>query len=111
MSASAASLEAARLGDVEALRVIEREYGPQDIRVDQDPADLTALHIAAAAGHENVVRYLLSEGISADASALRGNNFSPLHAAAMNGHATVSSLLLDHGADPDVQAGDGGDVG
>jgi hypothetical protein len=63
--------------------------------------DLTALHLAAAAGHTEVVELLLRCG--ADPRALRSNQFSPLHAAAMHGHANVIDALLAAGAVPNVQ--------
>lgn len=94
---------AAQAGDIGALRALAQEHGRDAVRADDDPEELTALHWAAAAGNEDVVRWLLSEEIGADAKALRGNNFSALHGAAMHGHVQICRLLLEQGADPDVQ--------
>ncbi|XP_062377567.1 ankyrin repeat and SAM domain-containing protein 6-like [Sardina pilchardus] len=57
----------------------------------------TALQFSAATGHENLVRFLLRKGASADSR----NNYgwTPLMQAARFGHLTVALILLEHGAD------------
>jgi len=58
----------------------------------------TALHWAAAGGHDAAVRWLLRAGVPADAPNFAGA--SPLHSAVNNGHgATAALLLLEGGAD------------
>jgi len=58
----------------------------------------TALHLAAAAGEERVVRKLLAAGASTTVYDEFGKQ--PLHEAAMMGNAPVVKLLLDSRADP-----------
>jgi ankyrin repeat protein len=71
------------------------------ILLDEPASELTALHLAAGAGHVPVVELLLQRG--ADPRSLRQNKFSPLHAAAMHGHTAVIERLLAAGASPNVQ--------
>lgn len=94
---------AAQSGDLDQLTRLAREHGYDLIRADDDPNALTTLHLAAAAGHQSVVDWLLSEDVGADPAALRRNHFSPLHGAAMNGHARVCQTLLISGAKANVQ--------
>uniref|UniRef100_H3CTL6 Ankyrin repeat and sterile alpha motif domain containing 6 n=1 Tax=Tetraodon nigroviridis TaxID=99883 RepID=H3CTL6_TETNG len=57
----------------------------------------TALQLAAASGHETLVRFLLRKGASVDSR----NNYgwTPLMHAARFGHLTVAHILLENGAD------------
>jgi ankyrin repeat protein len=96
-------LRAAANGDIQILRDLLRSTSPAVVRAADDPNEFTALHLAAAGGNVDVVRFLLSEEIGADATAARGNNFTPLHSAAMYGHTSVCELLIDAGADPNIQ--------
>jgi len=97
------AIAAAQRGDLDSLRAIAAEHGRGAVVAEEDPDELTTLHVAAGAGHEAIVRFLVSEEIGADPNALRVNHFSPLHAAAMNGHTTLCRILLEAGADVDVQ--------
>lgn len=54
----------------------------------------TALHLAAAGGHVDAVRELLSRGARSDAENAQG--LTPLHMAAEKGHADVIKLLLEN---------------
>ena len=56
----------------------------------------TALYIAAAKGHDAVVRTLLDAG--ADKDLARNDGVTPLMIAAQTGHAAVVCALLDAGA-------------
>lgn len=96
-------VQMAQQGDVETMRALLEALGSATVRADGDPDQLTALHWACAAGHGDLVAFLLSDAVGADPGALRGNSFSPLHAAAMEGHADVCRMLLESGAHPDVQ--------
>jgi ankyrin repeat protein len=104
---AAASKDAVRYaathGDVDALRRIVSEEGAAAVRLDDDAGDLTTLHHAAAAGQHEVVAYLLSPSVGADARAARMNHFTPLHSAAMTGHAAICEALLAAGAEVNVQ--------
>ncbi|XP_042553643.1 ankyrin repeat and SAM domain-containing protein 6 [Dipodomys spectabilis] len=66
-----------------------------------DEAGNTALQLAAAGGHEPLVRVLLRRGASVNGRNHYG--WSALMQAARCGHANVAHLLLDHGADVNAQ--------
>ena len=94
---------AAVAGDVAVLKEFVTSHGPAVVRLDGDPAELTALHLASASGNIEAVRLLLAPPVNADPCAARNNNFTPLHAAAMQGHAAVCEVLIGAGADTNVQ--------
>jgi cytohesin len=94
---------AATAGDAAALRQLVATHGGPAVRLEGDPAELTALHWAAGSGSLETVRFLLAPPVGADARAARNNNFTPLHAAAMQGHAAVCEVLLAAGAGVNVQ--------
>jgi ankyrin repeat protein len=96
-------LYAATTGDVAALSRFVADHGAAAVRLDDEPEELTALHLAAAAGQLEAVEYLLSPAVGSDARAARINNFTPLHSAAMKGHAAVCEALLRAGAGVNVQ--------
>jgi uncharacterized protein len=90
-------------GDVAALEQLVATHGGAAVRLDGDPAELTALHWAAASGNVEAVRILLASPVGADPRAARINNFTPLHSAAMQGHAAVCEILIGAGAEVNVQ--------
>jgi uncharacterized protein len=90
-------------GDLDTLKQIAASEGIAAILLDQDPQELTTLHLACAAGHAGVVQYLLSAEVGADPRAARINNFTPLHSAAMKGHTAICEVLLRSGAEVNVQ--------
>ncbi|XP_062841723.1 ankyrin repeat and SAM domain-containing protein 6-like isoform X2 [Trichomycterus rosablanca] len=68
------------------------------VQVDStDEEGNTALHFAAASGHEHLVRFLLRKGASVDS----WNNYgwTPLMQAARFGHLNVAHILLENGAE------------
>ncbi|GAQ85364.1 hypothetical protein KFL_002310200 [Klebsormidium nitens] len=88
-------VDSARYGDVEDVQAT------LDSGVDASAADSsgrTALHMAAANGHENVVQLLLEKGANVNAANQEGN--TPLHWAALNHHLQVVKRLLEAGANP-----------
>lgn len=96
---------ASRFGDLETIKTLK--LSPIDM-FQQDDDGNTALHMASANGHQDVVQYLLSQlpKINHENNYLsiknhRGN--TPLHWAAMNGHEEVVSMLIKEGADPHIQ--------
>lgn len=66
----------------------------------------SALHIAAPAGREDIVRELLAAGASPNACDVAGA--TPLHCAAGMGRSEIVALLLDHGADVEAKTSEGG---
>jgi len=64
------------------------------------------LHVAATAGHLEVVKELLKRRATIDLPDHLG--CTPLIGAAQSGHQATLDLLLKHSADPDLQCNDGG---
>jgi len=62
--------------------------------------DVTALHVAAQAGHAGVVRVLMDAGAVTDATMTDGRlaGVTPLHLAVEAGHSDVIQLLVDAGS-------------
>jgi ankyrin repeat protein len=100
---AAAVKNAAVAGDVARLRQLAVTHGGAAIRLDSDPAELTALHWSAASGNVEAVHFLLAPPVGADPRAARINNFTPLHSAAMQGQAAVCEVLIGAGAEINVQ--------
>ena len=65
----------------------------------------TALHLAAANGHNLVSGLLIDRGADKEAKDEKGQ--APLHLAAANGHDPVARLLVDRGADKEVKDNEG----
>lgn len=78
-----------------ALKILE-EY-PDFITEASEGGQLTALHIAAFSGNDEIVRYLIAHGASLDA--LDKKEGTPLHTAIRKGHLTTVEILLEAGAD------------
>lgn len=91
-------LDAARQGDVEAVRtLIDRGDDPNASSGD----GMSGLHWAAEYGHAGVARALLAAGARADA-VTRIGSYTPLHLASRRGNAALARLLLDAGADAEA---------
>ncbi len=74
---------------------------PPQININhQDSHGMTALHWAAAQGHNNIVKLLLDFGANVNLQNAEGN--TPLHLAARNGNLSVVKLLLARGANATV---------
>ena len=89
-------LEAARRGDVEAVRSLLRDGADPNLAAGDG---LTALHVAAEQGFVEVVELLLDAGANATAKTNIGE-YEPLHLASRFGHAEVVRVLLEAGAEP-----------
>jgi len=63
------------------------------------PDGFPVMALAAAFGHEDVVRYLTGKGADVNAVATNGTGYTALTGAVTGGHATVAAWLADHGAD------------
>ena len=87
-------LEAARLGDVETLKVELRSGG--DVNAAQGDG-FTALHWAAKTGNRAVAEVLIAAGADIQATTRLGRHM-PLHVAAAAGQAEVAETLLQAGS-------------
>ncbi len=93
-------IEDARYGDLEALQEIFEELdGSYLLQVKDEHTFTNPIHMAAANGHFEVVKYLLSKLSKSDATKLinaqnsEGN--TSLHWAALNGHLQIVELFCD----------------
>lgn len=106
----------AREGDLETLTEIFTELSPKLLLTIKDDITLsTPIHMAAANGHFEVVKYLLSiipkEDAIKLASQANDSGNTPLHWAAYAGHLEVIKLLIEeYKADPFFQNGSGHDA-
>ncbi|KAG1371112.1 putative ankyrin repeat-containing protein P16F5.05c [Cocos nucifera] len=62
----------------------------------KDSQGRTALHMASANGHLDIVEYLISNG--ADINAANSEKNTPLHWSCLNGHIEVVKTLIQNGA-------------
>merc|ERR1719353_553424 len=91
--------DAAREGDMAKLQRVVRQGGTS--LNSQDAEGSTLLHLGAAGGHAEVVKFLLSNSV--DTIVKNDNGVVALHLAAQEGHAGVCELLLQAGVQCDVQ--------
>ncbi|XP_037521984.2 uncharacterized protein LOC119399239 [Rhipicephalus sanguineus] len=95
--------EAARTGDLHVIKLLLKSDPKRMETVDE--RGWTPIHLAAANGHAEIVRYLAVEG--ADVAALDPTSYTAMHLAAMNGHNACLEVLLKMGADVDNITADG----
>ena len=67
--------------------------------------EVTPMHVAARAGHADILSLLLEHGADLDGKGINGQ--SPLHRASANGALKAGQYLLDHGADINARNNDG----
>lgn len=77
-------------------------YPPLDLNSQTDSNHDTALTLACAGGHEELVSLLLARGADIEHRDKKG--FTPLMLAATAGHAGVVEILLNHAADVEAQS-------
>lgn len=95
--AGAPFLEAARLGDLEKIKLLQQQGVDVQVRNKQGE---TALHVSARYGHEEVVKWLF--GLKDDVLNLKNMSFSgttPLMSAVEGGQVNMIRFLADQGAD------------
>jgi len=63
------------------------------------PDGFPLMALAAAFGHEEVARYLLSKGADVNAIATNGSGYTALTGAVASGHAAIAKWLAENGAD------------
>ncbi|OCK98553.1 ankyrin, partial [Cenococcum geophilum 1.58] len=71
------------------------------IEAREEEYDGTALHLAAANGHEKVIEVLLEMG--ADIQATGGVYSNAVQAAIAKGHESAAQMLIERGADVNAQ--------
>ena len=96
--------EAARRGELEGLRYILSRPGHFE------RYGGVALHVAAEWGHEDVVRWLVEQGVNVDVDIKSGSLRSPIKKAVVWGQRHVVDALLELGA-KDVHLTESGEVG
>ena len=97
------SYEAAREGNVEAIKEMLKEPGA---KVDaRDEHGYTLLNYAAMYGNVDVIKVLVEAG--ADLNAMDKEGWLPLHHAARKGHVEAIKVLLKEGADVNAVDKDG----
>ena len=90
---------AVKNGDLEAvLFLIGAQMDVNILTADSDA--LSPIHLAAAAGHEMILRNLLLAGVQLDARTNSG--LTALHLAAEHDHSQLVSILLSHGLSPNL---------
>lgn len=95
MPLEAQLVEAARSGDVAAVRTL---LG-QGADVNEAEGDgITAMHAAAEQGSTAIVELLVAQGAKVSPTTRIGS-YTPLHLAALGAHAEVAEALLDAGGD------------
>lgn len=93
--ASSGSVDLANILILEGT-IISAKYGPDKI---------SPLHLAATKGHTDLVRVLVSVGISPNVRDISG--MTPLHRAAFKGQTEMAQLLISLGSDPLLKDGSG----
>ena len=83
-------------GNIRAFRKIAKSQGNPGLEA-VAPDGGTPLYLAAANGHEELVKLLLSHDVSVNTTTNYGQ--TPLHGAASAGHLGIIKLLFEKGAD------------
>jgi cytohesin len=94
---------AAMLGFRDLAKHLISEH-PEHVRA-RGGADVTSMHVAASAGHVDVLLLLLEHGADVDSRGINGQ--TPLHRASWKVKVEAGRCLLDHGADINARNSDG----
>lgn len=93
-------LECARFGELKDLKEAMKEADKSFNVNIKDFRGNTALHMACANGHTEMVKYLINT-LHADINIRNSSNNTPLGWAALNGQKEIVKILLDNNADYD----------
>lgn len=96
-------LDGARYGDLESLIQIHKEHKDNNIEIFvnyKTSTGTTALHMACANGHMNIVKFLLYD-VNNSVNVKNDEGNTPLHWASINGHLEIVEFLLQNGALPE----------
>ncbi|GBB99504.1 hypothetical protein RclHR1_03540023 [Rhizophagus clarus] len=91
----------ARYGELEELRTIINLYPATYLELKDDQGN-TALHMASANGHLEIVRFIiqtLGSSLKKIVNTQNDSGNTPLHWSALNGHEKVVELLIKNGSD------------
>jgi ankyrin repeat protein len=99
MSSAQTILDAARAGDLSAVRAFLAT--DSTLVSSRDEAENTPLHFAAREGHADIVELLLASG--ADVNAANYEHETPLHWVVLRNRHDVADLLLRHGAETEAR--------
>jgi ankyrin repeat protein len=94
---------AARLGFRDLAEYLIAEH-PEHVNA-RGGAAMTPMHVAARAGHANILSLLLEHG--ADVDGRSTYNYTPLLQASLYGNIEAGQFLLDHGADINTRIDNG----
>ena len=101
-------LDAAKMGDIAALRAALEAGSDVNARVRQGPTPMllsTPLHLAAYRGHRDVISELIASKCKVDA--VNMGKKTALHVAARQGFPQICQMLLDAGANVHAEDADG----
>lgn len=97
--------EAAAAGKIEDIqRIVEED---PVLANSYSPDGFPVMALAAAFGHEPVLRYLVGRGADVNAVATNGTGYNCLTGAVAGGHTEIATFLLGQGADPNYRYGAG----
>ncbi|CAG8567167.1 262_t:CDS:2 [Cetraspora pellucida] len=95
----------ARYGELSELQNILKSY-PVAYLTSRDAFGNTALHMASANGHTNIVEYIIQTLETLESDIVNAQNElgnTPLHWSALNGHIEIVTLLISNGADVKIK--------
>ncbi|XP_076332970.1 uncharacterized protein LOC143237510 [Tachypleus tridentatus] len=95
--------EAAKSGDLHVIKLLLKNDHKRTETVDE--RGWTPIHLAAAHGHVDIVKFLALEG--ADIAALDPSGYTAMHLAAMNGYTNCVEVLLGLGCEIEYVTSEG----
>ncbi|CAG8476885.1 7770_t:CDS:2 [Paraglomus occultum] len=95
----------ARFGELDELKSYIDQYSA-DYLVEKDEYGNTALHMASANGHLEIVEYIIQTLGGSASEIINAQNDSgntALHWSALNGHQTIVEVLITHGVNAKIK--------